>query len=147
MSIAIDLPESFTLIQWAIANWSVGNTVLILDRLKEAEKQQRLEHFSPDMIISGFTPPDSNGIPAFRPEVSVQLQDYDIESRYRAVRHVAEERPLLALYSSGSSGLPKRIVRSRSSLEEEIKQYGLEPHAPEEDSRVLCLVPVTIRSG
>lgn len=148
MSIAIDLPESFTLIGWVIANWNVGNTVLILDpRLKDAEKRERLERFSPDMIISALTAPNAFGLPVFQPESSVQIQDYDIESRYRTCSRGAEERPLLALYSSGSSGLPKQVVRSRSSLEEEMKQYGLEPGAPDEESRVLCLVPVSHSFG
>jgi acyl-coenzyme A synthetase/AMP-(fatty) acid ligase len=151
LRIALDVPESFTLIEWTAANWNVGNTVLILDqRLKSEEKELRLKDFSPDMIISNFTRKNTSAVSVFEADIPVYLEDYNIERRYRKGEQEdfhANDWPLLAMYSSGSTGLPKQILRSRCSLEEELIQYGQEPMIPGEDSSVLCLASVSHAFG
>lgn len=150
MRMAIDLPDSFTLIQWTIANWNVGNCVMLLDqRLKPSERAWRVADYAPDMIMTSLTS-TAGGIQPFQPEVPVQIQDYNIERRYETdgKQETDKDDPmLLVMYSSGSTGIPKRIIRSASSIQAELSQYSGEPHAPEAGSRVLCLAPLTHAYG
>ncbi len=149
LRVALDLPESFTLIQWTGANWLAGNTVLILDqRLKPAEKEWRLRDFSPDIVISCLEQP-SGTMQTFQAEVPVIVEDYNIERRYRSEQQatIESEQAMLVLYSSGSTGMAKQICRTRSSLEQELTQYAKEPLSPDEHSAVLCMASVTHAYG
>ncbi|MFD2670779.1 class I adenylate-forming enzyme family protein [Marinicrinis sediminis] len=67
----------------------------------------------------------------------------------------SQERPVwetqrdggMVLFSSGSTGMPKSILRPLKAMERELQVYTAEPGAPDADSRVLCLVPLSHSYG
>jgi|GEM_PF-3128952 len=217
--LAIDLPDSFALLEWALAAWTLQTCVLILDqRLTASEKELRLAAFAPDAIIQSAEPPAGGLLALFRHEVADRIAVHDGFAAFRreasaavaaeagpdaggaaraadggfaeaawyagdGAAHMAggqRERgqgqtecmeqtdwvndgqalqrlepaagqasplPALVLFSSGSTGLPKMIVRTFASLEREWAHYHCEAGAPGADSRVLCLVPVSHSFG
>ncbi|MCD1259615.1 long-chain fatty acid--CoA ligase [Paenibacillus athensensis] len=201
--LAIDLPDSFTLLEWALAAWTLEVCVLVLDqRLTASEKELRLAAFAPDTLVQAAEPPAGGLLALFRHEVADRVAawapatadyaafrreasaaaetaavDADVAaaggdvpalnerasaatgamagaagpaagtSPDRPAQGAVTAQPALVLFSSGSTGLPKMIVRTFASLEREWAHYQLEDGAPGADSRVLCLVPVSHSFG
>lgn len=138
--VVVDLPDSFTLLEWIYALWQRDNSLLLLDpRLTAAEKSDREQMFRPEAAVRGREGAASPTLGLFSPNVeSVLLFDpSDIQ-----ISPTSLERGALTQFSSGSSGIPKMIVRSSQSLEAELADYAAEQHAPSGDSVVLCLVPL-----
>ena len=145
--VAINLPDSFTLLEWTLACWQMNNCVLILDpKLTLKEKNQRMEVFGPHALIGVVTEePDPVAAAQFQPETPSPLTVLltgERNSRQNGLKSAA-----LALFSSGSTGQPKLIVREFASLNTEWHQYQCEPGAPDQQSKVLCLAPISHAYG
>ncbi|SEG71405.1 class I adenylate-forming enzyme family protein [Paenibacillus sp. UNC499MF] len=155
--VAIDLPDSYTLLEWTAANWQQRNHVLLLDqRMKEDEKQARLRLFSPDLTLSAELPNPKQVVSFFQPEVAVSLSAEDGKNADRSapagnnsdgVPQPSNEWQALTLFSSGSTGTPKSITRTYQSLLDEWSGYAREEGSPGLNSLVLCLVPLSHALG
>ncbi|WP_217558694.1 class I adenylate-forming enzyme family protein [Paenibacillus sp. GbtcB18] len=155
--VAIDLPDSYTLLEWTAANWQHRNHVLLLDqRMKDDEKQARLRLFSPDLILSAGPGKSRPVVSFFQAEVPFFLSAGDGEDINRVAidsKNTGDEQPpsncwqALTLFSSGSTGTPKSITRTYQSLLDEWSAYAGEEGSPSENSRVLCLVPLSHALG
>ncbi|MEC0244263.1 fatty acid--CoA ligase family protein [Paenibacillus chitinolyticus] len=155
--VAIDLPDSYTLLEWTAANWQQRNHVLLLDeRMKDDEKQARLRLFSPDLTIGAESRNPKPVVSFFQAEVPFFLSAGDGENVDRVANESKntgeEEQPssrweALTLFSSGSTGAPKSITRTYQSLLDEWSGYAREEGSPGENSLVLCLVPLSHALG
>lgn len=147
--IALDLPDSCTFLEWVIACWGVGHCVMILDqRLTEKEKQLRLQEYRPSVIIRSSN--GTNACPAFHDEVHYNIIPCSYPDELYAMNEDFDhthDHYALVLFTSGSTGLPKQIVRSMNSLQAEWTSYGQEEGAPDDEANVLCLVPVSHTFG
>jgi 3-hydroxy-4-methylanthranilate adenylyltransferase len=165
LKISIDLPDSFTLLEWVIAAWSAYHCVLILDqRLTEEEKQERIKRFQPDLCVQ-WGSNISRGISSFEGDVKDVIVPYSSltsEDRlHEAFLHSEKIRvgdspyndterfdlPALVLFTSGTTGLPKQIARTFASLRDEWDYYAQFAGAPRSSDTVLCLVPVSHSFG
>lgn len=73
--LALDLPDSFTLIEWVQAGWLEGCCLLVLDpRLTAPEKEDRLQCFQPDWIVAADDAANGAGLGIFRPDVAHRLE-------------------------------------------------------------------------
>jgi len=141
--VAIALPDSFSLLEWVLACWSLDNCVLLMDpRLTESEIKQQLDAFNPNVKIAIK---ENNAVAAplntFVSEIETTVSHFKTAGAHRL------SGPELAQFSSGSSGTPKLVIRSWASLCEEWQQYQFEPGSPDRLSQVLCLVPMSHSYG
>ncbi|MCG7408931.1 long-chain fatty acid--CoA ligase [Paenibacillus sp. ACRRX] len=147
--VALDLPDSGTFLEWALAAWGSELCIMILDqRLTEAEKQARLLQYRPDIIICSDA---GAGIaPAFQLDVPFQVRPCSYEEEApisNTAQEVEHNHAALVLFSSGSTGIPKLIKRDSAALLAEWSSYSEEDGSPDEHARVLCLVPVSHTFG
>ncbi|MBK9991853.1 MAG: AMP-binding protein [Verrucomicrobia bacterium] len=138
----LSMPDSFSLVEWVLAGWSLHCTICIADRrLTGPELDLRQNAFAPTAIVeaSGAGP----GLSAFTPDVSTIPRRLTANS----FNDEAGCRPALAQFSSGSTAAPKLILRTYDSLRTERDAYAREPAGANTSSRSLCLVPVSHSFG
>ncbi|PWW06543.1 acyl-CoA synthetase (AMP-forming)/AMP-acid ligase II [Paenibacillus cellulosilyticus] len=139
--VVVDLPDSFTMLEWVYALWQRENSLLLLDpRLTAAEKADRERMFRPEAGVSVQNGVASAAFGVFSPQVDAELALYHVEEQISQTE--SPEQDALIQFSSGSSGIPKMIVRSKHSILAELEDYATEPYSPGTDSMVLCLVPL-----
>lgn len=145
--VAIDLPDSTTLLEWVLACWRQGNTVFILDpRLCEQDKQERLKKFRPNAIVCSLNK-EKSAAAAFEFSVNTDLNVIEAVDRATQQSNIQPNDIALVQFSSGSTGRQKMICRSYQSLNTEWHNYHTEPGSPNSHSRVLCLVPISHSYG
>ncbi|GMK36998.1 hypothetical protein PCCS19_00510 [Paenibacillus sp. CCS19] len=115
--------------------------MLLLDpRLTAAEKAERERMFRPEAAVRVMRGDVSLAFGTFIPVVESALMNVSLDEKI--VDAPADRQDALTQFSSGSTGIPKMIVRSKRSLLAELADYATEQHAPASDSVVLCLVPL-----
>ncbi|HUQ58555.1 fatty acid--CoA ligase family protein [Lentzea sp.] len=129
-TVLLQVPPSYTQVQAALALWSLGAQVMLVDhRFKSAEVEAVREVGRPQFTVRGGV---AGATPAFTAEYEL------VTSRIRDGLPAATAHRLVQ-FSSGSTGTPKMIGRTPREIAGEIDRFARIEGMPVTGERVLLL--------
>ena len=134
-TVALQVNRSFTYLYLVYGLWSVGAGIMLVDpRLQQEEANELLDRFRPDYHIRDKL--KSGGMPVFREELDVDIiaNGQDCCQGGTAVKPYA-----LLQFTSGTTGRPKAVVRSGTSIRAELDRLAAIPCGIQPDDTVTVL--------
>ncbi|AHH95620.1 long-chain fatty acid--CoA ligase [Kutzneria viridogrisea] len=130
-TVALQVPPSFTQVEVLLALWRLGAQVMLIDhRLKPAEVDALRALCRPQFVVRAGA--------AGWSRLNFRAR-HELVTEKRSDGKPADTAHRLVQFSSGSTGLPKVIGRTESSLAEEIERFTRIEGMPKYGDRVLLL--------
>lgn len=142
--VAVYIPNSPTLIILLLAIWKLNAQAVLLDsRLKPFEVERNLAVYKPRFLVAA--PPHQSVFSNFVAEAEFSIKR--LHEHDRVQDDGGDHSPALVLFTSGSTGNPKVVGRTASSILEELENFLCFPGAVQSGDVVMVLCSVSHSFG